>query len=391
MRYNFDEINNRRGTGCIKWDSIPDGVIPMWVADMDFKTAPSIVKAVTERAASGIYGYTHIGKEYFETVSGWFSRRHNWDVKPEWIQYTTGGVPALSACIKALTKPGDKVILMTPVYNCFFSSVRNNGCEVLENPLVVDKSKAQPTYKIDFQDLESKAKEAEVLLMCSPHNPAGRVWTKEELQKVAEICHRHSVVIVCDEIHCEFTMPGVNFVPFAPIINEAGDNFIIMNSATKAFNIAGLQIANIISDNPQWRSKIDKAININEICDLNPFGVIATMTAYSQDGEGEEWLGELDEYIFRNYSILKETLEKYAPEYKLFTLEGTYLAWVDCSPAGKPSSEIEKSLVENEKVRISSSHIYGVDGFIRVNLASPEKIFREGAERLAKGLSRLKA
>ena len=286
MRYNFDEIVPRTGTNSYKWDSAVDtDVLPMWVADMDFRTAPVIIETLRQRVEHGIFGYTRVPDAYYEAVTGWFERRHGWQIRKEWMICTSGVVPAISAVIKALTEPGDKVLVQTPVYNCFFSSIRNNRCEIIRTPL----SYAHDTFTIDYEDLEKKAADpkVKVMLLCNPHNPAGRVWTREELSRIGKICIRNGLIVVSDEIHCELVFPGYTFTPFASISEEFLRHSVTCLSPSKAFNIAGLQIANIVCYDENLRRKIDRAININEVCDVNPFGVIATIAAYN---EGEEWL-----------------------------------------------------------------------------------------------------
>ena len=301
MKYNFDEIIPRRHTNSYKWDSATDSdVLPLWVADMDFRTAPAITEALADRVGHGIFGYTRVPDEYYEAVCTWFKRRHGWAIEKEWMIYTSGVVPAVSAIIKALTVPGDKVLVQTPVYNCFFSSIRNNGCEVTNNPLVYENH----TYRIDFEDLERKASDerVKVMLLCNPHNPAGRVWTREELMQIGEICLRHNVTVVSDEIHCELTYPGHAYIPFASLPETFTGHAVTCISPSKAFNIAGLQIANIVAPDEEIRCRIDKAININEVCDVNPFGVIATIAAYRK---GEDWLDQLLAYLQWNYRYMK--------------------------------------------------------------------------------------
>lgn len=285
MKYDFDKTIDRRATNSYKWDSAPEGVLPMWVADMDFRTAPAIIDALQKRVAHGIFGYTRVPDAYYDAVTSWFSRRHGWDIDREWIIYTSGVVPAVSAVIKALTVPGDKVIVQTPVYNCFFSSIRNNGCEIVSNPL----RRAADTYEMDFDALERCAADprAKVMLLCNPHNPAGRVWTPDELTRLGNICLRNGVTVVADEIHCELVYQGFKYTPFASLSDAFLHRSVTCVSPSKAFNIAGLQIANIVAFDNDLRSRIDKAININEVCDVNPFGVAATIAAYN---EGEEWL-----------------------------------------------------------------------------------------------------
>ena len=382
MKYNFDEMISRRNTNCIKWDASADSeVLPMWVADMDFRTAPAIVEALQKRVAHGIFGYTRVPDEYYQAVISWLDRRHGLKTKKDWFIYTSGVVPAISAIIKAMTEPGDKVILQTPVYNCFFSSVRNNGCEILSNPLIY----AGQTYRMDYEDLERKAADprAKVLVLCNPHNPAGRVWTHEELVRLGEICIRHNVLVISDEIHCELVYPGHKHLPFASISEEFLKDSVTCISPSKAFNIAGLQIANIIAPDDEIRRKIDRAINVNEVCDVNPFGVIATIAAYN---EGEEWLDQLVGYIGENYKFMKDFCAVNLPEFPLAVLEGTYLAWMDCSALHIPSEELGVRLQKEAKLWLNAGAIYGKDGdnFMRWNLACPR-------ERVADGLNRFLA
>ena len=384
MKYNFDEIIPRRGTNSYKWDSAGDAdVLPMWVADMDFRTAPPVVEALRKRAEHGIFGYVRVPDAYYAAVTNWFARRHDWQIEKEWIIYTTGVVPALSAVIKALTAPGDKVMVQTPVYNCFFSSIRNNGCGMIANPLIYRNG----TYQIDFADLEQKAADpsVKVLLLCNPHNPAGRVWTKQELTRIGDICIRNNVWVIADEIHCELVFPGHTYIPFASISQEFLMHSVTCTSPSKAFNLAGLQIANIISADTDIRIKIDKAINVNEVCDVNPFGVEALMAAYN---DSEEWLEELKQYLFANYNYLRAYFAECLPKFPVSMLEGTYLVWVDCSVLNQSSDETVKTLLEKEKLWVNEGGLYGEagEGFIRINIACPRQQLIEGLNRLRRAL-----
>lgn len=382
MKYDFDEIIDRRGTNCVKWDSAenPD-VLPMWVADMDFRTAPPIIEALSRRIDHGVFGYTRVPQSYYESITGWFARRHGWNIDKNWIIYTSGVVPALSAIIKALTMPGDKVLIQTPVYNCFFSSIRNNGCEIVESPLVY----ADNTYSIDFEDLERKVSDPKVkaMILCNPHNPAGRVWSRDELIRIGEICIRHDVVVIADEIHCELVMPGYENTPFASISEEFSGHCVSCVSPSKAFNIAGLQIANIVCADAGRRAKIDRAININEVCDVNPFGVIALQAAYN---EGAEWLDQLLEYIYGNYEYMRRFCEEHLPDFPITKLEGTYLVWMDCRKFGMTSAELEKALIQDAKLWLNAGTMYGRDGegFMRWNIACPRARMIEGLKRFEK-------
>lgn len=381
MKYDFDKITQRRGTNSYKWDSTDDKeVLPMWVADMDFPTAPCIINALEKRVEHGIFGYTRVPEEYYDAVISWFSRRHHWKPKREWFIYTSGVVPALSAVIKALTNVGDKVLTLTPVYNCFFSSIRNNGCELDSCALRYEDN----TFSIDYEDLERRAADPKttLMLLCNPHNPSGRVWTREELRRIGDICIKNNVVVVADEIHCELVHPGFTYTPFASVSEEFQKHSVTCVAPSKAFNIAGLQIANIIVENDKWRQRIDKAININEVCDVNPFGVIATIAAYN---EGEEWLNQLLQYIHGNYLFFKDYCEEHLPQLPVAPLEGTYLAWMDCRSLGIPSEELEEELMKKAKLWLNAGSMYGKEGegFMRWNLACPRQLVKEGLERFS--------
>ena len=381
MKYDFDKITQRCGTNSYKWDSTDDKeVLPMWVADMDFPTAPCIINALEKRVEHGIFGYTRVPEEYYDAVISWFSRRHHWKPRREWFIYTSGVVPALSAVIKALTNVGDKVLTLTPVYNCFFSSIRNNGCELDSCALRYEDN----TFSIDYEDLERRAADPKttLMLLCNPHNPSGRVWTREELRRIGDICIRNNVVVVADEIHCELVHPGFTYTPFASVSEEFQKHSVTCISPSKAFNIAGLQIANIIVENDEWRQRIDKAININEVCDVNPFGVIATIAAYN---EGEEWLNQLLQYIHGNYLFFKDYCEEHLPQLPVAPLEGTYLAWMDCRSLGIPSEELEEELMKKAKLWLNAGSMYGKEGegFMRWNLACPRQLVKEGMERFS--------
>ena len=501
MKYNFDKPINRQGTHCVKWDMAPHypqtptpnpspregsldtlshqgiateanqaplpwggaggGLIPLWVADMDFEAAPAIRKALQKRVEHGVFGYAIVQDSYYDAVINWYERRHQWHIEREWIQYTTGVVPAISAVIKALTMPGERVLIMTPVYNCFFSSIRNNGCEVVESKLVpvearrptpqtptpnpsrgegglisltadnaISKAIQTPlpsggvgggyqsgsllTYSVDWDDFERKCADEKctVFLLCNPHNPAGRVWTREELQRMNDICQRHHVRIISDEIHCELVMPGHEFVPFGIIptpnpsrgegslntfssddatskANQAplpwggagGGLPIICCSPSKSFNTAGLQMANIICADAETRRRIDRAININEICDVNPFAPLAVEAAYN---ESEDWIDELNQYLWGNYQALLAFFAEQLPQLKVFKLEGTYLVWVDITALRVSADEIEEKLLREARVWVNSGTMYGADGYIRINIATQRARLMEGLRRMAR-------
>lgn len=387
MEYDFSRPTDRRGTDSYKWDSAPEAdIIPLWVADMDFETFPAITEALQRRVAHGIFGYTRVPEAYYEAVCNWFGKHHGWHINREDIIYTSGVVPAVSAVIKALTLPGDQVIVQGPVYNCFFSSIRNNGCEMVSNSLIYNKEELR--YEIDFDDLERKLKHerARLMLLCNPHNPGGRVWTRDELTRVAELCRKYGVRVVSDEIHCELTLYDNEYVPFGSLPDELSRDSITCCSPSKAFNTAGLQIANIVCRDAEVRNRIDRAININEVCDVNPFGVIALQAAYSD--EGYEWLTQLRKYISANYDLLLERFARELPKCKVMRMEGTYLAWIDCSELHIPSDEIEKMLMHENKVWVNAGSMYGAEGaaFIRINMACTSELLNEGITRIVNGL-----
>ena len=385
MKYNFDERIDRRSTGCVKWDMAPDkDVLPLWVADMDFRAAPAILEAVKKRAEHGVFGYTVVEDDYYDAVISWFHRRHQWNIERDEILYTTGVVPAMSVAIKALTMPSEKVVILSPDYNCFFSSVRNNGCEVVEAVLV----KAGSRFSVDWQDFEAKCADEKttVFLLCNPHNPTGRVWTKEELERMNDICLRHHVKVVSDEIHCELVMPGHVFQPFAAVSEACRQNSVILNSPSKSFNIAGLQVANIICSQPEWRRRLDRAININEVCDLNPFGPVALKAAYN---ESEDWIDELNQYLWGNYQALCVFAKEHLPQWRVCTLEGTYLPWIDITATGMMSQEYSDRLLSEAKVWVNPGTMYGPqtgEGYIRINIATQRSRLIEAMERIKDAL-----
>lgn len=381
MNHNFDQMTQRRGTDCTKWDCAPDDdMLPMWVADMDFITAPAVITALENRARQGIFGYVRVPSRFYAAIASWFNRRHSFTINPGHLLYTTGVVPALSAIVRALTQPGDKVIVQTPVYNCFFSSIRNQGCEIVTNPL----RRRGDTYAIDFADLEQKASDPQtrLLLLCNPHNPAGRVWQPDELTQIGEICLRHNVIVVADEIHCDLVQPGFRYTPFASVNPEFMQNAITCMSPSKAFNLAGLQVAAIHTANDAMRQKIDKALNIHEVCEINPFAVEALIAAYNN---GEAWLDDLNNYLHGNYQYLKAFFEEHLPAFPVTRLEGTYLVWVDCSAIAHSATDITSHLKLHEKLWVNEGTLYGEEGehFIRLNIACPR-------ERMITGLNKIK-
>ncbi|MDE5554696.1 MAG: pyridoxal phosphate-dependent aminotransferase [Muribaculaceae bacterium] len=380
-RFDFDSIVDRRNSGSYKWDDHSgdaDDMIQLWVADMDFRTAPAIIEALRKRVDHGVFGYTFVTDKYYASLIDWFERRHNYLIDRSKVIYTSGVVPAMSAIIKALTVPGDGVILNTPAYNCFFSSIRNNVCRIVESPLRrINLDASEFTYEIDFGSLESLAAmpDNKLFILCNPHNPTGRVWRREELDRIAEICRRNGVRVISDEIHCELTLPGVDYLPYGNIDDRA----VICNAPSKAFNTAGLQIANIVCPDSETRAKIDKAININEVCDVNPFGVAGLIAAYNH---GEEWLDELRVYLNGNYQLIKSFFAEHLPAYPIARLEATYLAWVDITSSKSDADVIEQLLAEKAHVRVASGSIYGDKRYVRINFATPRAVILDALNRI---------
>lgn len=382
--HDFDRPVQRRGSHCVKWDAAPDDtVLPMWVADMDFQTAPAVIAALERRARHGVFGYARVPPAYFDAVIGWFGRRHGLSLHRDWLLYTTGVVPALSAIIRALATPGDQVLVQTPVYNCFFSSIRNLGCSAIANELVYRDG----GYAMDFADLERKAADPRttLMLLCNPHNPVGRAWSEEELRRVGEICRRNGVTVVSDEIHCDLVYPGRRHVPFASLDDAFLQGSVTCISPSKSFNLAGLQVANIVAADDTMRRKIDKAINIHEICDINPFAIDAVIAAYT---DGAPWLDDLIAYLHGNEQFLRRFFARHLPQLPALPLQATYLVWVDCSALRRPSAHIASRLLAREKLWINEGSLYGAAGehFIRINIACPRAVLAQGLDRLAAGL-----
>lgn len=385
MKYDFDKPVNRFGTNSVKYDEMPNAdTIALWVADMDFETAPVVREALAKRMEHGCFGYTFVPESYYESTIKWFSRRHGWQIDRSWFIYTSGVVPAISAIIKGVAEVSGnnpegnvKILVQTPVYNCFYSSIRNNRCQLAENPLVMRDGR----YEIDWDDFEQKCADDDVkiFLLCNPHNPAGRVWTKDELVRMGEICKRHGVFVIADEIHCEFT----NHCRYTPFASVSDAPCAVCLSPSKAFNIAGLQIANIIIADEQTRQYVDRAININEVCDVNPFGVIALQAAYTL--EGEEWLCQLNEYIYQNYDFMCQYFSQNLPQCPVTKLEGTYLMWIDISATGLSSDVVADRLLKEANVCVNAGTMYDEQtgrNYIRVNLATQRARLEEGLSRI---------
>lgn len=383
--YNFDREIDRKKTNSLKYDfAVERGrdvdVLPLWVADMDFQTPKPVLDALQNAVSHGIFGYSEVKGEYFDALYRWFDSRFDWQPKSEWLVKTPGVVFALAMAVRALTKEGDSVLIQPPVYYPFFEVIRDNNRKIVESPLLLTDGH----YEIDFDDLEEKiaSQNVKLFLLCSPHNPVGRVWTKEELQKLGELCDRYHVFVVADEIHCELVYEGHDYTPFASLSERFRQNSVTCVSPSKAFNLAGLQIANIIAADEGVRRRIDRAININEVCDVNPFGVIATIAAYN---EGGAWLDALRKYLWENYEYLYRFFEQRLPQYPVLPLEGTYLVWIDCRASSIGSDATTLRLQEEQKLMVNSGTLYGPggEGFIRLNIACPRTLLADGLERIA--------
>lgn len=382
MKYNFDEINNRKNTYSLKWD-VKENELPMWVADMDFKTAPEITKAFKKRIEQGVYGYSIIDDDWYNAYIYWWKKRHHFTLKKEWLIFTTGVVPAISSIVRKLTTPNENVVLMTPVYNIFFNSIINNGCRVLESPLIYKDN----NYSIDFNDLENKLKDPQtsLLILCNPHNPIGKIWTRDELLTIGMLCHKYNVIVISDEIHCDICEKGYEYVPFASVSPICQDISITCLSPTKAFNLAGLQTAAVSVPNSYLRHKVNRGLNTDEVAEPNILAPIAPLVAYRK---GEKWLDELNEYISNNRRIVKEYLKENLPMLTLIDSKATYLLWIDCSSICNDTSPLLEEIRNNTGLYLCEGKEYGDVGksFIRMNIACPKEILIDGLTRLKKGI-----
>lgn len=379
MKYNFDEITDRRNTNSLKW-SVGENELPMWVADMDFKTAPSVTEALTKRAAHGIFGYAVIPDEWYEAYMSWWKNRYSFKIEKDWLIFATGVVPAISSIVRKLTTPAENVLILTPVYNIFFNSILNNGRNVFECPL----SYKNKEYGIDFEDLEKKLSDPQttMMILCNPHNPIGKIWDKKTLKKIGDLCFEHHVTVVSDEIHCDLTETGKSYIPFASVSEKCRMNSITCVAPTKSFNIAGLQTAAVIVPNEVLRHKVWRGLNTDEVAEPNCFAVSAAIAAYK---EGGEWLDALRKYIDENRKFVSAFLGMNLPQITLIQSEATYLLWLDCSLLDGDSDQLQKFIRETTGLYLSTGKIYGIGGehFLRLNIACPRS-------RLADGLNRLK-
>lgn len=383
MPCQFDTLTNRRGTGSMKW-GVPDGELPMWVADMDFRTAPAIAEALKKRAEHGIFGYTVVSEDWREAILGWWERRHGFLMKKDWLVFTTGVVPAISSAVRKLTTEGENVLVQTPVYNIFFNSIRNNGRNVLENRLIYDGV----NYRIDWEDLEKKLSDTQTTLMilCNPHNPTGMIWSKEELGRIGALCAANHVKVISDEIHCDLTEPGYGYTPFASVSEECAQNSITCIAPTKAFNLAGLQTAAVMVPNEELRHKIERALNTDEVAEPNAFSIDAAIAAFTK---GDSWLDSLREYLAENKKTVRDFLEAELPNIAMVKSHATYLLWLDCHKITEDASELCQYLRNETGLYLSAGLAYGGNGrtFLRMNIACQRERLLDGLERLKKGIA----
>lgn len=383
MKYNFDTPINRRNTNSLKWD-IAENELPMWVADMDFQTAPEITEAITKRAAHGVFGYTIVPDEWYEAYIGWWKKRHAFQIEKEWMMFCTGVVPAISSIVRKMTTVGENVLIQTPVYNIFFNSIVNNGRNVLQSPLKYDGT----AYTIDFADLEEKLSNPQttMMILCNPHNPVGKIWDRDTLEKIGELCWKHHVLVLSDEIHCDLTAPGSAYIPFASVSETCRKNSITCIAPTKAFNIAGLQTAAVVVPDETLRHKVNRGLNTDEVAEPNVFAVEAAVAAFTK---GEPWLEQLRAYIYENRQCVKEFLEKELPEIKLVSENATYLLWLDCNGVSgcEDASELAEFVRKKTGLYLSAGGQYGRGGemFLRMNIACPRESVKDGLERLKEG------
>ena len=410
-QFNFDREVKRRGTASLKWD-VAEGELPMWVADMDFETAPCVRRALEERVRHGVFGYNITPQEWYEAYRGWWERRHHFKMESDWLIFCTGVVPALSSIVRKMTTVGENVLIQTPVYNIFFNSIVNNGRNVIQCPLryrhgrmneslpmseerlkkesgAKDSAMGETDYDIDFEALEEALSNPQttMMILCNPHNPVGRIWSREELSCIGELCAKHHVLVVSDEIHCDITDPGVEYVPFASVSEVCRENSITCIAPTKAFNIAGMQTAAVVVPNPVLRHKVWRGLNTDEVAEGNSFAVCTAVAAFS---EGESWLDALREYLYENKKAARDFLEKNLPKAHLVPSEATYLLWLDCRAYSEDSVKLAEFIRKETGLYVSDGAEYGKAGepFLRINIACPRARMMEGFERLRAGLAK---
>lgn len=392
MKYHFDEVVNRRHTNSLKYDCAaergkPENVLPLWVADMDFRAPEKVMDALKAKAEHGIFGYSEPSEEYFAALTGWFFRRHGWQTYPEKFVLSCGVAYAICTFIRILTEEGDGVLICPPVYYPFSESVLQNGRTLVESPLV----SAGGVYRVDFEDFEKKIveKNVKLFLLCSPHNPVGRVWSGDELRKMGEICMRHNVFVVADEIHADFVFGENRHIVFATLGEEFLKNCAVCTAPTKTFNLAGLHIANIYIENDAVREKYVRELNRAGYSQSNVMGIVACEAAYTY---GEEWLEELKAYLTGNLDLVRDFLKRELPEIKLIEPQGTYLIWLDCSALGMKDEELGRFITDRAKLWLDDGSVFGAggSGFERVNIACPRKTLKEALLRLKNAVEEIR-
>jgi cystathionine beta-lyase len=388
VKYDFDKVTDRRNTDSIKWKTYKEDVLPMWVADMDFEVAEPICEAIRKRASHSIYGYTSPSEEYYSAMCCWWKKRHDFELKKEWILFSPGVVPAVNMLIQAFTQSGDKVLIQVPVYTPFFEAIKNNGCQVVENPLINDNG----SFTIDFKDLELKLSDprVSVMILCSPHNPVGRVWTIEELTKIGELCLKYNVLVISDEIHSDLIYKQYKHTPFASICEEFKQNSATCVAPSKTFNLAGLSTSSVILPNKSLRQRFSNVMVRNGMELTNTFGIVGTQAAYKY---GEEWLEELLDYLNGNLEYLKEYVRTEMPKIKVIEPEGTYLVWLDCTELGMKDDELFNFFLKEAKISFSKGSIFGKEGeaFERINIACPRTLLKKSLKRMAEAVKLLEA
>ncbi|WP_044975292.1 MalY/PatB family protein [Ruminococcus sp. HUN007] len=382
MKYDFDTVTDRRGTNSYKW-AVGKDVLPMWVADMDFKTAPEIISVLSERVNHGIFGYSDVTDEWYDAYINWWDRRHGIHFDRKDIFFSTGVIPTISSCVRRLTSPAEKVIIMTPVYNIFYNCILNNGRVVSECPLAYHDGR----YSIDWSELERAMRDPQttLMLLCNPHNPIGRIWDRETLARIGEMAYENGVVVVSDEIHCDITDPGKMYVPFASVSEKCAKNSVTCIAPTKTFNIAGIQTSAVVASDPGLRHRVWRQLNTDECGEPNAFAVQAAVAAFS---EGEQWLDELREYIFANKQRVSTFLKENIPQIKLVPSEATYLLWLDCSEITDDSKRLASEIRSKTGLYLSHGMQFGNgDRFLRMNIACPRVLLEDGLARLKKAVN----
>ena len=382
MTYDFDAVVDRRNTGSLKWD-VSEHELPMWVADMDFPTAPAIRSALERRVAHGVFGYSIVPDEWADAYIGWWRERHQFQMERDWLIFCTGVVPAISSAVRKLTTPGENVLIQTPVYNIFFNSIVNNGRNVLESPLVYENGE----YSIDFEHLERDLADPQtgLMILCNPHNPVGKIWNQGTLARIGELCWKHRVVVLSDEIHCDLTDPGKEYVPFASASEHCRENSVTCVAPTKCFNIAGLQTAAVSVPDPFLRHKVWRGLNTDEVAEGNVFAVDAAVAAFT---EGGPWLDGLREYVYANKQAVKDFLDREMPMLRLVPSEATYLLWLDCGTLTEDAKQLADFIRGKTGLYLSEGGQYGKTGerFLRMNVACPRSRLLDGLERLKTGV-----